>query len=477
MAVVLAPAIVGLPLLALPATYEPLIFPGLLLALVVGVVGLKVWERPAWGVAAVVMLLAIPWPSTDEGVSVSFTLPDLAATALVGLMMVRVLVVGDRGLLRSWVLLPLAGVLIAGGVATMAAKNPHESLVGLVRYAEIFVVVPIATYLSLETRRDLKLVLGAVLLLGVFEGGLGVYQYFTGTGAEYGESSNRAVGTFGAYGIMGMAQVVSYAILVAAAAFAGLRGRGQAWALLLMGMLALPLVFSFSRGAWIASVLGVVAILALASRKKLMVFVVAGGLVLGASMMTSGEASALIVERFTSIFSATSSPDQSVQDRYALWEAARGMWNDNPFTGVGIKNFAEQRDSYAPLSFSGGSDIADPESGYRRVELLSPHSLYWLLLSEQGLVGGLAFAGYFLSLGIAGVRNLPAMPANSVEKIFGLACVGFLINYLITSIYGDVGGDIEAMNAVLFGGLIWLASGAGTGEKTSEVEEVAHDAH
>lgn len=206
-------------------------------------------------------------------------------------------------------------------------------------------------------------------------------------------------------------------------------------------------------------------ILALKNRRMLVLFVVAGSLALGIGLAVSEDNSDTLTTRLTSIYSATSSPDQSVKDRYALWHAAREMWADEPLTGVGIRNFAELRDSYAPLSFSGGSDIADSSGGYRRVELLSPHSFYWLILAEQGLAGALAFGVLFLSLGVASLRRSLAIEGSATEQIFSLACVGFLANYLVSGIYMDIGGPTMLLNSVFFGALVWVASGTSLAEE------------
>lgn len=458
LAVAMAAGAVSLVIIA-PAQ-QPLVMPGLLAAFLLVAVGAKVWERPALGLAGAICLIAVPWPPEGEGREVEVTLPDLAAVAIVGIVVLRLLVYGDGGgRLRSWVMLPAAGVVVAGAVATVAAEDPSVSLFGLVRFAQIFAIVPVVTYLSLRDRLDLKLVLGGVVVLGLFEGGLGIYQYATGTGAEYGEASSRAVGTFGAYGIMGLAQVVTCAILVLAAIYATVRDGRRFVALSLLAVLVLPLVFSFSRGSWLAAIVGVATVLALSSWRKLALFVATGLVAVSLSFAVGGDGANGLTERFTSIFSVASSPDQSVQDRYAMWEAARGMWTDQPLTGIGIKNFPYLRDSYAPLRFSGGSDIADPGVGFRRVELLSPHSLYWLILSEQGLVGAFAYGAFFASLGAAGVMRLGKLKMGSTERVLGLVSIGFLTSYLFDSIYGDIGGSTEVLFAILLGCVMWLASG------------------
>lgn len=457
----------GLALLVLPTNQVAYLLPGILLVLVLGPVTLKIWERPILGIVGAVALIAVPLSTGGEGQALTHvTLPDLMAAFVVGVVALRTLLLGDQGRLRSWVVLPLAGILVAGGAATFTAAEPVVSISGLVRYAEIFVVIPAATYLAVRNRADLVLILGTVVALGVFEGAVGVYQYLTSAGAAYGESEVRAVGTFGAYDIMAMATVVSYALLVVVSAFAGLRDNRRLLALLLAGTLVVPLAFSYSRGSWIAAAVGMLAILAVADRKSLVLLILAGGLILGGASASVGADAGPLGERLASITSATTSPDQSVKDRYAMWQAARQMWAGHPFTGVGMKNFPYYRDLYAPLSFSGGSDIEDPSGGFRRVELLTPHNLYLLILAEQGLLGALAYGILFLSLGVAGVRNVLGSIGSAadggfmIQRVFGLSCLGFLAAYLTGGIYGDVGGSMMVMESMFLGGLLWLASGA-----------------
>ena len=264
---------------------------------------------------------------------------------------------------------------------------------------------------------------------------------------------------------MGLPIVVTYAILVAVAALTTLQNRRRIWALMLVvAALSFPMALSLSRGSWLAAGVGVVVIIALGNWKKsmhLLVLVCGVALVIMLSIPgNSSEESEVLTERFTSIYSVKSAPDQSVQDRYAMWHAALGIWADHPLTGVGVKNFPYFRDVYIPLDFSGGSDIADPSGGFRRVALLSPHNLYLLILAEQGLVGALAFGTLLLSLGITGVRRVLNMKVFSVEKVFGLSAMGAMAAFFVNSVWGDPGGSGAVLEpAVLIGGMVWLASG------------------
>jgi len=424
---------------------------------------LAIWRRPALGAAGTLMLIILPTSAGDEQEALAhISAADVASAVFAGLVAIRVLAIGDGGRLNSWVMLPLVGFLVAGGLATLMAYDPVVSLSGLIRYAQIFVVVPLATYLALQSRRDLWLILGVVLGLGLIEGAIGTYQYFTGTGIGYAGSTVRAVGTFGGEGVMGMAMVVTYAMIAAAAVYAGLQDRRRWLGLLLVVALSFPLAFSLSRGYWIAAVVGVMAILFLSQPRRAAAVVVAGGLALAILAGATSEDSGILGQRFSSVFTAFSSPsaDQSVKDRYALWDASLRMWTDHPLTGVGIKNFPDFKNTYVSLNFMGSSGKFNPDGSFEYTEILTPHNIYMLVLAEQGFLGILAFLALFLSLGIAGLYGLQNLQKSSVERAFGLLALGSLACYLTSGLYGDIGGRTMVLNAVLFGCLIWLASGA-----------------
>jgi len=418
-----------------------------LLVPVAALVVIAIWRRPALGIALVLVLLVLP-----EGETVPAA--DLASALLAGIVFVKAVAVGDEGRLSSWAVLPPVGFVVAGGAATLMAYDSALSLVGLARFAQIFAVVPLATYLALRSRKDLRLVLGVVLGLGVVQGAVGTYQYLTGTGAGFAGTTVRAVGTLGESGVMAMAMLVTYAMLVAVALYAGLRGWSRWPGLLLALGLAIPLGASLSRGYWIAAAAGAVVILLLSRPRQAAVLVVAGGLAVAILAGATGEGSGVVEERFSSIFTSFSSTtaDQSVKDRYALWEASLGMWTDHPLTGVGIKNYSIFMHAYLPLSFAGSSGISP-------TEILSPHNMYMLVLAEQGFLGIMTFLAFLASLGAVGLGRLRTLDKSSTEGIFGLVAIGFLATYVISSLYGDFGGSTMVLDAVLFGALIWLASG------------------
>ncbi|MEV0734529.1 O-antigen ligase family protein [Streptomyces sp. NPDC050549] len=363
--------------------------------------------------------------------------------------------------------LPVLGL----SIAAMGASSPGAGLSGLGRYLQIFVLVPAAVVLLIRDRRDFRMLAWSFVSLALWQGAIGVKQYVTATGASYQGEDIRAVGTFGPTDVMGMATVVSFGLICAVALALGGLGRndarrravaaGCAFALLL------PLALSFSRGAWIATAATCALQLALAGLRralKVAAAVTAAGVVLVGGF---GVGSAMLQERISSITQVTDAPDQSVTDRYTMWAAATAMWREHPLTGVGLKGFPEHRDGNASLALSSGSDTDGAGAGFLKQPLLSPHNMYLLVLSEQGLIGLLTLAGSWLALLVCALRGLFRTHRTGHP---GLDCAlvssGLLIWQLIDFMYADIGGPSTVLTAVVFGVAAWWSLvGANTEEQ------------
>ncbi|MER7111098.1 O-antigen ligase family protein [Streptomyces sp. NPDC000229] len=399
---------------------------------------------------AVVALLAVPPPHGSSGTG---TPADAASAVLVVFCAVRVVRDRARPLSRTAAVvlgLPVLGIC----TAAVASHDPAASLPGVARYLQVFVLVPAAVVLLVRDRRDFTVVAWAVIGLALVQGAVGVVQYLTGTGASYMGEDVRAVGTFGATDVMGMATAVAYGIVAAAGIALGSPGRrARAWAMACGGLLVVPLVVSFSRGAWIATVMACGLLLTLCGvRRAVRVGLAAGalGVVLVAGL---GVGSQLVQERVASISQVTAAPDRSVTDRYTMWAAAAGMWRAEPLTGVGLKGFPHYRDSHASLALSSGSDTAGAGSGFQRQPLLSPHNMYLLVLGEQGLLGLLTVAGSWLALLACALRRLADTRRDGLEC--ALVAVGLLVWQLVDFAYADIGGPATVLTALVLGLAAW----------------------
>ncbi|MFE5300085.1 O-antigen ligase family protein [Streptomyces sp. NPDC056632] len=402
-------------------------------------------------VLAVIALLLVPGGGggAQGGTGGTGTVADAASGLLVLVCLVRVVRSGARPLTRTAAVvlgLPVLGVCLAA----ITSNDPGASLPGVARYVQIFVLVPAAVLLSVRDRRDFAVVAWALVGLGLLQGAVGVVQYLTGTGASYQGEDVRAVGTFGATDVMGMATVVAYGLVIATGlALGGTAGRTRTVALACAGALFVPLVLSFSRGAWIATILTCALQLLLSGLRRagrVALVAAALGVVLVGGL---GIGSDMVKERVTSITQVTAAPDQSVTDRYTLWAAAGRMWRGEPLTGVGLKGFPAYRDSNASLALSSGSDTAGAGAAFARQPLLSPHNMYLLVLSEQGLVGLLALAGGWAALLVAAVRR------RRLGADCALVAIGLLTWQLVDFFYADIGGPSTVLMSVVLGLAAW----------------------
>ncbi|WP_373316900.1 O-antigen ligase family protein [Streptomyces sulfonofaciens] len=457
------------------------------------------------------------------------TVADAVSALVVLYAAVRAVRLARRPLTRTAAV--VLGLPVAGfAVAALGAADPATGLAGFARYLQVFVLVPTAVLLLVRDRAQLRLLAWALVSLALWEGGLGVAQYATGTGASYMGSGIRAVGTFGAGDIMGMATVVAYGLVCAvglalapgdagtAHGTAALRTaahgpvRADRWrravALGCAVVLVVPLAVSFSRGAWIATAVACGAQLALTGLRR----AVAAGAALAAALVVLvagiGVGGSMLEQRLSSITHVTDAPDQSVVDRYTMWSAALGMWRERPVTGVGLKGFPANRDSRASLALSSGSDTEGAGAAFRRQPLLSPHNMYLLVLSEQGLLGLVPLAGGWAALLVCGIRRaararraavpghsptpgrpsvpvhppaaghtpapVPAEDPAPARSGRGLDCAllacGLLVWQLVDFVYADIGGPSTALTAVVLGVAAWWALGTATADGTAATE-------
>ena len=417
-------------------------------------------SAPLLPAVAVVALLVVPAGPSGDGSAGTGTVADAASALLVLHCLIRVVRERSRPLTRTAAVilgLPVLGV----SVAAITAHDPAAALPGVARYLQLFVLVPAALLLLVRDRADFRIVAGSFVALGLVQGGIGVTQFLTATGASYMGKNIRAVGTFGPTDVMGMATVVAYG-LVAAVGFAlgedKEAHRGQRTvALVCAGLLAVPLLLSFSRGAWIATAVALVVQLVLSGlRRAVLTALVAGaiGIVLVGGL---GIGSKMIGERLDSITQVTAAPDRSVTDRYTMWAAAADMWRTEPVAGVGLKGFPAYRDSHSSLALSAASDTDGAGATFQRQPLLSPHNMYLLVLGEQGLLGVVALAGGWAALLVCSLRRLPDARRSRAGSDCALVVTGLLVWQLVDFGYADIGGPSTVLMAMMLGLAAWWA--------------------
>jgi hypothetical protein len=402
-------------------------------------------------------VLATPLSSSSSPTSgAAITASDL----LLGVAIVLAAVALTRGRGTRMVgTVPAAGFALLGvvslGIAAVARDFP-TSLVGGIRFVELFFLVPVAVMVALRTRTEVGIFLGGLVGLAVVEGAIGIVQAATGTGADIGGATIRAVGTFGAYNIAALADLTAIAFVICLALGTVLPKAARWWALGTAVFLAVPLALSLSRGTWLAAAAAAVLVLSRGRPLRLLMTVAVVAVVAALTLPVLAGGSSDLSLRVASVLDAGSEPDQSVIDRQALWHAATEMALDHPLTGVGPRAFPEHRDAYADLSLLGSSDIAIGSS-FQRVSLDSPHDFYLLVAGELGLVAAAVFVLVFLVLLARGVVRA-ARRRSDASTALALAGAGLLAYELVSFVSADLGGPGSIYVAVALGLAGWAAA-------------------
>jgi putative inorganic carbon (hco3(-)) transporter len=292
---------------------------------------------------------------------------------------------------------------------------------------------------ALLPRRYLESVVLVVVLTGVAQAGLGLYQFIFKVGPEgfllFGGQFLRAYGTFAQpnpyAGYLGL--VLPLALSMAVWAFSRWRLEPSRWIwiarltfyLASLGLMLAALFASQSRGAWLGFGLAVIVTLGLRSKKTtfitlVLAFLGAGLLLVGSFDWGLVNANA-ITQRFGDALQITSIGDIStieVNDanfatieRLAHWQAAREMWRDHPWLGVGFGNYAAIYPAYAVGRW------LDP--------LGHAHNYLLNIGAEAGLVGLTAYLIFWIFA--FGVSYLALRRSQDFERAVAAGGLGILV--------------------------------------------------
>lgn len=330
-------------------------------------------------------------------------------------------------LLRGSLPVGLATVYIAAlSLSTFGAVELGEALAEVIKWLELLVLLLVVP--SMVGPAQARWLAAALVLGGIGQGLLGLYQFVFRIGPEYflilGQFM-RASGVFAQPnpygGYLGLTLPVALSLAIWAWS-AWLRQPIRQWTALLWSlyftagtaMIGAGLLASWSRGAWLGAVVGATVVLILRSRlaallSGVVVLVLLAALLLGAF---SPEAiPAPIAERlqdlpeyfgFTDVLSQPVTDENfSVIERIAHWVAAQRMWELSPWLGVGPGNYA----------------AVYPQVRLPRWEepLGHAHNVYLNVLGESGLVGLAAYLTLWLAIVFWVWRRIRATAACNSE--------------------------------------------------------------
>jgi putative inorganic carbon (HCO3(-)) transporter len=227
------------------------------------------------------------------------------------------------------------------------------------------------------------------------------------------KDSLRISGTFSELGANEFAAFcVMMAILIFAMLLAArLSLRWRAFLAVAIACVLLGVIWTYSRTAYIALMLGLVCVVLFwRGRWKMAVPLFAAALLLPSLMPVS------VIERFDSTTLEEGKRDESTENRFEFWSIA---WD----------NFAEH-----PLFGSGYHTFHHPEINPRQTDT---HNFFMRELTEKGLAGSLITFGMLLAILRACWLTMSRAPAGSLAYALGLGMVGAWFALILENFFGD----------------------------------------
>ena len=336
---------------------------------------------------------------------------------------------------------PALAWLVASALSAVNAKELDLTVMQIVQMAKLLLLYIVVAN-SIKDEADIKWLVQALLLGVLFQGLLGSYQWITGgpLGLSFlGEPSQlfygRPSGTIGhpnGYGIFLSATLpVALALL-----FLEIRGLYKSLVGVVLCVGFLGLIFSLSRGAWLAFLVASIAVLVFAIRRRrrnLQIAVVGSGSILLVLLVLIFSQRDLITARLTS-----SQANESALGRIPLAQGAIAMIQDYPILGVGLNNYSLLMPKYDPIDFA------------KQGKIVIVHNIFLLIAAETGLVGLAAFLWFLASLFVQAKR----LNSQAPNDIVWLAGVGAFAGFAALTVHGMVDYDLLA-NVTVFR-VLWL---------------------
>ncbi len=402
-------AVVALIVALLAATQSPAVTFAELAVVVFGLAGLI---TPLSTLA--LLLIVAPLRTlidTEAPGALPLDLGQIGLIALVGFWLIYALARRQKLPHFSWspVMAPILGFLCITGLTAFSAVSLGAWLTEWLKWASILLLVVLCLDLG-----QWEWIVFALVLSGVANALIGLYEFFGGSGALVLLIDNRffrAFGTFGQPnpfgGFMGL--------LAPVALMAALGYSYRLWALWRSGqalklstftapifysaaavILVVGLIASWSRGSWLgfAAALGAV-LLALPRKWWYGVAPLALAALLIAALWFTGSLPASVVSRIESVtdeiaaFSDVRGVDITPAnyanvERLAHWQAALNMARANPWLGVGFGNYEVAYPAYNLLNWP--------------LALGHAHNYYLNVFAEAGMIGLLGYVALWTSV-------------------------------------------------------------------------------
>ena len=357
---------------------------------------------------------------------------------------------------------PLVILLGIGALSLLQASSWSEGVPELLKWVEFAALYLVGT--QVLGRRHVWWVVGALLGAGLLEVALGAYQFLHQVGPEAFILAGRFMRAYGTFrqpnpyaGYLGYLVPVALSLSLAGV---WLWRRDRQPISLLVGAtcgvtslaLTIGIGLSWSRGSWIALEAALLAVMGLRNRRAAVAVAIAAlGLVVIFLVAGTTWLPAVLSERMSGLGSDVVSPDLTrteitdenfaVLERLAHWQTGWKMFEDHPWTGVGIGNYGAEYEQYAPPHWY------EP--------LGHAHNIFINFMAETGILGLAAFLLFWLGalrFTWRSAEHLQGYPAALAIGVFG-TLVYLTVHNLFDNLFVQ---HIQLQLALLLGGVASL---------------------
>jgi len=202
-------------------------------------------------------------------------------------------------------------------------------------------------------------------------------------------------------------------------------------------LLAVCLLLSQARGAWLGFILGFLFVSLLSGKKN---FLLAVFLLILFAVSAGLFGNIYLKEQVRSF--AHLKTDQSTNDRMIMWKTALRMFADRPILGQGLGTFMHSFEKFKPKSYR---------------EIVYAHNCFLQMAVETGILGLLAFLWFILSL-LRKASTRLFMPNDIFLKAVSIGIIGGILAYLVNSFFDN------NLYSLPLAALFWAMSGLAAAE-------------
>lgn len=306
---------------------------------------------------------------------------------------------------RSPFVMPLAMLAAVAAFSTISSPNAASGLVDAAKLVTVAMMIAVLNQVF-RSEEDVRIVIAAAFISVVIPLGMSAFQYFTGSGFHYSDGFARIKGTFSHPNPFAIYLCVI--LIMGAAILRYLTPRRQIALVWFMAACGVALLATYTRSAWIASIVGIVIVTWFVSRRAVMWVVIIGVVV---ALMVPD-----IRVRFADLGTTTTqsgAAGNSLVWRFEYWRQALDL-NTDPLFGSGLSAVREV-----------GSEAKEPHNDFIRVYV------------EAGLLGLAAYL-WFLVAGVKVARRGVRETREGYLRGVAIGFAGIMAVFVVLSLVSNV---------------------------------------